>query len=1330
MKRQFNNLILAAVISLILVSFSYAETISISVPECKAEFKTEKDGQRIIAEGYAVSGSQGAPMLPYKEFSIILPPQVDEKDLLKNKDTAVKLGGITSDVLKGQYKIAPTPAQIIFRKGKIYYLLADGKEVFSVASDKLRDATIYSKNAFYPDKNVSLVEIGNMRKWRIARVRYYPYRYNPVTGQLVKVNSGSISLEYKLTAALKDKSITVPVMSDTALDDQVKSISVNYPQASPSYKVSQLNKSGPAFIASQEAPTGYMIITTNEIYNKSQGLINFINHKKSLGFNVLVATEDQWDNLKEAKTFSSRADKIRDYLKNNYLAQNILYVLLVGRPAPRDNIHNVCNPGMFNTASAFNQGFNSQEALDVVPMKIMIHDSLYDSTFTVPSDWYYSSLTDNSANYYDVIAGRIPFYGNYSDLNAIFDRIIGYESGNFNGVWQDNVLLSMCGFGWGDTSGYLLGDSIKTDVIDRAGLHTIGNYKDGFEEGLDGAAFSTEDTIKIWNRGAGIHILRGHGDPNHILQGWTGAITCGGSNMKMLFGLGDIPYLDNRYPSFTLQDSCYTGSPCWEDNLGYQLLKQGAIATISASELMPLPFGCIDINCATGGAFAYYYVNGLIVDNLSCGAAFSRMKAVTNSSTFCGLVNKLEFNLYGDPSLKYIHSEHELTTSKFAVSINNGAAYANFPNVVLSFNTEQNYSQVSISNDGKNWSQFELYHNFKEWRLPDGVGQKNVYVRFRNPIGLQSPIVSDSIEMCVDSLMPTVTISGVSSGWNKSLTITLIAQDSPGGGGIDKVYYSFDNFVTINEYAGPVNFSQNGITLFKFFCRNNTGIYSDIGNKEIKINTIIPEIFLINSRFSSYMSQAYIYYKLNNIPYSLKHFIRYKVDNGNFSSYMDIGNTDQEQYIAIPLGPPDGIKKIYVQIKDEAENSSDEKIIEIKRDATPPQGAIKINGGALTTTSNMVKLNFTISDAAPSDNCTMHFWDDDRNIDNGYRFQPEIDYLLSDGGGEKKIYACFMDSNNNLSPTYSAVITLLGPLITGITPNPQDIGEIVTITGTGFGHYSGKVELKTTDGAVLAMPLVSSGWSTGWSDTKIVCRVPEFAQSGNIVVTNREGIKSRLVSFIVKTPTPSAPAWLRLVANNGRRNDILFEWTLKDGDYCYVEESSSQNGPWKSMFGLPRNTASYVVNSVSSGVHYYRLRAGKVKSNGIAIFSLPSNVMVYEVPVIPTRFITGNVYTYQWKWVTRKWRGWLEWGWWEQVYVPIPGAQAYIKGTNYIAFTDSKGNFSIAAPLDPGTYSVTCYPLNNKYCPQTKQYKVVDTSKQLWDYFWLNEKYPWTKCNY
>lgn len=129
----------------------------------------------------------------------------------------------------------------------------------------------------------------------------------------------------------------------------------------------------------------YVIITTDDIYSNSEYLGFFIKMKENDGHSVKVVTESDFDGL-TGQYPNDKADKIRQWLKNNYVTMGIDYVLLIGDP----------DPDSFKDDGDF---------VGEIPMK-MCYPRYFRVGDGAPTDLYYSDLTsdwdiDNDGYYHE-----------------------------------------------------------------------------------------------------------------------------------------------------------------------------------------------------------------------------------------------------------------------------------------------------------------------------------------------------------------------------------------------------------------------------------------------------------------------------------------------------------------------------------------------------------------------------------------------------------------------------------------------------------------------------------------------------------------------------------------------------------------------------------------------------------------------------------------------------------------------------------------------------------------------------------------------------------------
>jgi len=111
-----------------------------------------------------------------------------------------------------------------------------------------------------------------------------------------------------------------------------------------------------------------------------------------------------------------------------------------------------------------------------------------------------------------------------------------------------------------------------------------------------------------------------------------------------------------------------------------------------------------------------------------------------------------------------------------SIKINNGATYTNTPDVTLNLSAT-NVAQMCFSNDSSSWSDWEDYITTKSWTLASADGEKTVYVKFRNVLGTESDIYSDSI--ILDTTPPTVAVASPKEDAivNKEINVKGTAND-------------------------------------------------------------------------------------------------------------------------------------------------------------------------------------------------------------------------------------------------------------------------------------------------------------------------------------------------------------------------------------------------------------------------------------------------------------------------------------------------------------------------------------------------------------------------
>ena len=600
-----------------------------------------KGTHSIYIKSFGQTTSPGDPMLPCKIFTIALPPDVESESATLN------IIGCDQVVLKGHYDIEPVSPAGTWVDGRLIVRWGENKDIKNG-----RNLNIYNKNANYPEQFIKILGQTRMRKWNLLKVAYHPFLYNPVSRELTWIKNMEIKISYKRLGLSTIKSIK---LVDTVMDDVAQKSISNYEEAKGWY-VPEKGSVLPSLIYD------YVIITTNSIKNGSSKLNEFKIHKESIGHSVLIITEDQYGSL-TGQLPNGTAEKIRQWLKDNYQSMSIKYVLLIGDPNP--------------------------DAGDL-PMKMCWprnHETEYKES---PTDYFYADLTgnwdldgDQFFGEYDgdrgtggvdfdaeVYVGRIPVYGSdYTSLDNIFQKLITYETEGGDLSWRKKALLpeAISNYAnedwnsWYKTDGAELAIDMMSGYLDSAGFTSYTLYE---KEGLDSCPYSCNapltqsNLINEWKNSYGLVCWWAHGSETGAYRKYwdsdDGDEVPEADEMlwSAFFSSGDYPSLDDNRPSFVYQASCLNGYPENSNNLGYALLKGGAAATVSASRVSWYVIGWSDPNSLRGdnASIGYYYMEKIVKDNDPCAKALFLTKANVDPGT--GLwMNLFDFNLYGDPAL-------------------------------------------------------------------------------------------------------------------------------------------------------------------------------------------------------------------------------------------------------------------------------------------------------------------------------------------------------------------------------------------------------------------------------------------------------------------------------------------------------------------------------------------------------------------------------------------------------------------------------------------------------------------------------------------------------
>ena len=613
-------------------SISSAQTLSYNLDSPSYQISKDSDGfDRIEMTGFRSNTLPGNPVLPSQTVNLLVHPDVIYP--------TIKVTVVAEDfeTLDGTYSIRPAGPHTARVDDQYVY---SWSRAANIAEGKNMD--VYGQDAFFPSESVRAEPHSQLRQWKFIRVVFRPFQYNPVSGELRWTKRVQFNITYDRSSDQAGP-VKAADSAGTVARGVAPSIFYNYSELKDAYTSGKM--------ADQTSGTtyDYVIITTNEIVAETPKLADFIAHKEDQGHSVLLVTEDDFDGL-TGQAPNNRAEKIRQWLIDNYVGYGIEYVLLIGNPSP----------------------FESGEG--DIPMK-MCWPRFGKGTYEeAPTDMFYADLTGNwdrdGDGYFgewsdftgtggvdltaEVAVGRIPVYDPTNTyLQYILTKIIKYEN-EVNPTWRNSILLPMSFLKRGYDSAQLA-EQMKDDYLTARGWSTWTQYQQGSMCPEEDSIYESDEEL------VGGTVVRDRWAANHFgIVCWSGHGTSWsaivGSNDcigGLLFQCLHVVELGNSYPSFTFQISCMNGYPEDSANLGYMLLRVGAICTVSATRASwfnsGVLYGEFD-DWATNLGMAYQYVNG-VTQQIEAGKALNQTRlALLPIVDEELLMNLYVHNLYGDPS--------------------------------------------------------------------------------------------------------------------------------------------------------------------------------------------------------------------------------------------------------------------------------------------------------------------------------------------------------------------------------------------------------------------------------------------------------------------------------------------------------------------------------------------------------------------------------------------------------------------------------------------------------------------------------------------------------
>ena len=372
--KKFSFLVLLSVFSLSLFSGNVEKTFQTG----DYTIKTVGQYQTIAFDNALLSGIPGEPTLPYFKVFLMLPPgeSAESIEILPENEITIE----------GSFQLFPKQNVVPISKGNY--------------GNFLKNETVYRSNTSYPSKPEGHLLTQYLNGFGFALSTFTPVRYNPATGKLSYYSKVTVRIRTKKDPAAVEALLNLSP-SENVLT-RVRMVTQN-PEMILQYSSPEKKKSGYQMLII--TPTAFEDFFTDLItYYSSIGLVA-----------QMVSTED----ISAGGTGIDMQEKIRNYIRQEYQAAGIEYVLLGGSE----------------------EWVPSRKFYDIVYYNGTI-DSVEEESYDIPADIYYSGLdgsddangngiygeiADSTDLLPDVAVGRFPF-STPADLISMVHKSVSYQA--------------------------------------------------------------------------------------------------------------------------------------------------------------------------------------------------------------------------------------------------------------------------------------------------------------------------------------------------------------------------------------------------------------------------------------------------------------------------------------------------------------------------------------------------------------------------------------------------------------------------------------------------------------------------------------------------------------------------------------------------------------------------------------------------------------------------------------------------------------------------------------------------------------------------------------
>lgn len=339
---------------------------------------------------------------------------------------------------------------------------------------------------------------------------------------------------------------------------------------------------------------------------------------------------------------------------------------------------------------------------------------------------------------------------------------------------------------------------------------------------------------------------------------------------------------------------------------------------------------------------------------------------------------------------------------------------------------------------GLNHIHFEIRHNGKQvdtmgWYgggsdpCPAGPGAVNGYRGCESSVWLWADQVPPEF-VAPASTLALETIPG-QNGWNQAARAILTAVDNPGGSGIDRIRYQFDQTLSNGwqTYTNPISLLEGTHTLY-YQAGDKAGNWEVIKSISGKVDGVGP-IFAANIN-PACLALHDIWQTTCNEPHftwSAANDLTSGVAGYEYSWSSDPNSSSTTWTSATSFNPgPGGEGSTYfrVRAKDNAGNFSAWVPFNLRYDVSLPSGGLVLNQEAPTTYTTLLPIlapaNDTVSGVDKMEVCILN-----SNCSGWIDYVPVFSWLLpARTGQDYTIQVQYQDRAGNRSPLYSKTIHL------------------------------------------------------------------------------------------------------------------------------------------------------------------------------------------------------------------------------------------------------------------------------------------------------------------